>query len=318
MKKFFLSLVAMMIATVSFAQNTLVATLTHGDEISMYYGIYAYQNAMKAAVDGDVINLSGGVFESTNITKSVTIRGTGINDANPTYIRGGFSIEIKDSINRLTIEGVRINNDITAKGQLNNAYFVKDYVSRFTTSGTIKNATFANCEIANLYIYSANSSLQCINSIINIYSMDRSCSSTSSATFVNCVLTDNQYYSSYYVSMFMNCIFSNTSSTSVLILPSSATVVNCVSTRDIFGAIIGKNNKIADLSIFKDSNPYNDLTDEAKATYLGTDGTPVGIYGGALPYNTTPSYPQITKMNVANKTTADGKLSVEIEVSAAQ
>ena len=42
------------------------------------------------------------------------------------------------------------------------------------------------------------------------------------------------------------------------------------------------------------------------------------MYGGVLPYNSTPSYPQITKMNVANKTTADGKLSVEIEVSAAE
>jgi hypothetical protein len=61
-----------------------------------------------------------------------------------------------------------------------------------------------------------------------------------------------------------------------------------------------------------------ELTDEAKATYLGTDGKEVGMYGGDLPYSSTPSYPQITKMNVANKTTADGKLSVEIEVSAAE
>ena len=50
----------------------------------------------------------------------------------------------------------------------------------------------------------------------------------------------------------------------------------------------------------------------------GIDGTPVGKFGGMIPYNMTPSYPQITKMNVAAKTTADGKLSVEIGVSAAQ
>ena len=61
-----------------------------------------------------------------------------------------------------------------------------------------------------------------------------------------------------------------------------------------------------------------ELSDEAKTTYLGTDGTEVGMHGGVLPYDTTPSYPQITRMNVANKTTADGKLSVEIEVSAAE
>ena len=59
-----------------------------------------------------------------------------------------------------------------------------------------------------------------------------------------------------------------------------------------------------------------DLTEEAKGKYLGTDGTPIGMYGGIMPFNMIPSYPRITKMNVANKTTADGKLSVEIEVSA--
>ena len=52
--------------------------------------------------------------------------------------------------------------------------------------------------------------------------------------------------------------------------------------------------------------------------YLGIDGTPVGKFGGMIPYDMMPSYPQITKMNVAAKTTADGKLSVEIGVSAAQ
>lgn len=61
-----------------------------------------------------------------------------------------------------------------------------------------------------------------------------------------------------------------------------------------------------------------ELCNEAKTKYLGTDGTEVGMHGGLLPYNSIPSYPRITKMNVANKTTADGKLSVEIEVSAVE
>ena len=65
-------------------------------------------------------------------------------------------------------------------------------------------------------------------------------------------------------------------------------------------------------------NQKFELTDEAKAKFLGTDSTEVGWYGGAFPYTSIPSYPRITKMNVANKSTADGKLSVEIEVSAAK
>ena len=39
MKKLFFTLVAaMMAATATFAQSTLVATLTHGENVTMYYG----------------------------------------------------------------------------------------------------------------------------------------------------------------------------------------------------------------------------------------------------------------------------------------
>lgn len=61
-----------------------------------------------------------------------------------------------------------------------------------------------------------------------------------------------------------------------------------------------------------------ELTDEAKTTYLGMDGKEVGLYGGNLPYDENPSNPQITKCNVAAKSTADGKLSVDIEVKGAE
>lgn len=61
-----------------------------------------------------------------------------------------------------------------------------------------------------------------------------------------------------------------------------------------------------------------ELTDAAKKKFLGIDGTQVGIYGGSLPYDPTPTNPQITKCNVAGKSTADGKLSVDIEVKVAE
>ena len=53
MKKLFLSfVVAMIAATATFAQNTLVATLSHGEDVSMYYGTYALHDAMNAAASG--------------------------------------------------------------------------------------------------------------------------------------------------------------------------------------------------------------------------------------------------------------------------
>ena len=44
------------------------------------------------------------------------------------------------------------------------------------------------------------------------------------------------------------------------------------------------------------------------------DGTEVGIFGGFMPFDWRPSYSIIKRFNVANRTTADGKLSVDIEV----
>jgi hypothetical protein len=70
--------------------------------------------------------------------------------------------------------------------------------------------------------------------------------------------------------------------------------------------------------LYSDSQTF-DLTDEAKTKYISTDGTTeIGLYGGQNPYTPTPLYPRISKMNVAKQATADGKLSVEIEVDAAQ
>ena len=72
-----------------------------------------------------------------------------------------------------------------------------------------------------------------------------------------------------------------------------------------------KNN---DSGTFTDDETF-ELTDEAKTTLLGLDGTQVGIYGGNMPFSATTTNPQITRCNVAAKSTADGKLSVDITVS---
>ena len=60
-----------------------------------------------------------------------------------------------------------------------------------------------------------------------------------------------------------------------------------------------------------------ELTDAAKSLYIGNDLTQIGMYGGNIPFNPNTTNPRIVKCNVAPESTADGKLSVDIEVSAA-
>lgn len=321
MKKFFVYLMAvvtMAVCSVSaFAQNTLVATLTHGDEIRMFYGTNALQQACSAATHGDVINLSGGNFQSTKITKAVAVRGTGIHDANPTYIVNGFDVEIPANVTeKLSFEGCRITNTMTIKGTLSNAYFLKNSlagVSVFSSNGKMDNGMFVNCDVYGMSLY-GQSTAQIINSYVEHFS-----NSGKLASFVNCVINTNGYAHLYKCCQFVNCIMYGMSGG---YFPSTCSAMNCVDVSGYKNALnnisLKENCSYAGMDIFQESNVWNDLTDEAKAKYLGIDGTPVGKFGGMIPYNMTPSYPQITKMNVAAKTTADGKLSVEIGVSAAQ
>lgn len=301
----------------AFAQNTLVATLTHGDEIRMFYGTNALQQACSAATHGDVINLSGGNFQSTKITKAVAVRGTGIHDANPTYIVNAFDVEIPANVTeKLSFEGCRITNTMTIKGTLSNAYFLKNSlagVSVFSSNGKMDNGMFVNCDVYGMSLY-GQSTAQIINSYVEHFS-----NSGKLASFVNCVINTNGYAHLYKCCQFVNCIMYGMSGG---YFPSTCSAMNCVDVSGYKNALnnisLKENCSYAGMDIFQESNVWNDLTDEAKAKYLGIDGTPVGKFGGMIPYNMTPSYPQITKMNVAAKTTADGKLSVEIGVSAAQ
>lgn len=306
------------------AQSSLLATLNHEGTITTFYGTNALQQAHSAAVEGDVVTLSSGTFASVNITKAITLRGAGMTlDAStqtePTVLANNFSIEIPDeSTKRLTIEGIYSNQEITIK-RLKNALFLKDRMWRLTTSsnGIAKDLTFIHCRITG-----------------NCYTSD-----SGSASFHNCILPSSTGGKNF---IFKNCIIGgggitvdqrdNSEYKNCIIMPSqqpsnTSTYYNnmFIGKTDISNITNKTNVKVSsnderlngvNFSV-SDDNDYK-LTDEAKAIMKGTDGTEVGIYGGSLPYDPTPTNPQISKFNVAAKTTADGKLSVDIEVKSAE
>lgn len=305
------------------AQSSLLATLNHEGTITTFYGTNALQQAHSAAVEGDVVTLSSGTFASVNITKAITLRGAGMTlDAStqtePTVLANNFSIEIPDeSTKRLTIEGIYSNQEITIK-RLKNALFLKDRMWRLYASskGIAKDLTFIHCRITDIFF-----------------------TNDGSASFQNCVLPSRTSGGSY---IFKNCIIGGGGTTvdqcdnseykNCIIMPSQQPTNTSTYYNNMFignttiSSITNKTNvKVSsdderlngvNFSV-SDDNDYK-LTDEAKAIMKGTDGTEVGIYGGSLPYDPTPTNPQISKFNVAAKTTADGKLSVDIEVKSAE
>lgn len=353
MKKLFTLLAMLTCVVVSYAQNNLVATLNHGETVSIYYGAKALQEAHAAAAHGDVITLSSGSFDAVNITKAITLRGAGmqtrldsINSVSPTALLGDFCIQIADSTTeKLAIEGIAHNKTITIKGTMDGAQFIKSRLQNVVLDNTAKllNGCIlhckiiekldltkeSNCSFIGSYIYrciSDGATLQFMNCIVKTYGwysqgnrdFTATLSTFSSSSFFNCVLIGfNQLYESQEASRENNK------------LPASAYAYNCVAMntfQDIncFTNISNSTNRSSTYDVvfayFKGT--YSDditfaLTDSAKTTFLGTDGTQVGIYGGSFPFDPTVSVPQITKFEVAKQSTADGKLNVNIEVNAA-
>lgn len=103
--------------------------------------------------------------------------------------------------------------------------------------------------------------------------------------------------------------------------PTSVSLYNNVSNADslCFNASNTTNKVAAETAFFKTfTGSYNDmetfeLTEEAKTKYLGNDDTQIGIYGGTVPFDSTPSNPQIKSLQVASKP-VDGKLKVQVEL----
>lgn len=346
MKKYFVTLflsVFCFVVQVS-AQSSVIATLFHDGDIKTFYGTGALRSAHAAAVHGDVITLSSGSFTATDITKAVTLRGAGmeydsISVTEPTIISGDFSIQIaSDSTlqnNNLVMEGIYHNADgtITVKGSLNNPQFVKCrlYEIMCSNASYIYYANFINCVIANQVFFYSSGSATFVNCYVNdLYQYNYG----SSHEFQNCVVKDTHFVD-ISNTVFRNCfLYAAASASSYNYLPSSSSAYNCValsgsSSTNIFANQSNTTNtQVSSFSdVFKTwtgSSLANfkaerlELTDAAKTKYLGSDGTQIGIYGGSIPFDPRPSNPQITKLNVASKSTADGKLSVDIEVKAAE
>ena len=337
MKKLsFLLVITLLVAFTSKAQNSLIATLSHQGHVQMFYGSKALTKAHEAATTGDVITLSSGTFEACNITKAVKIIGAGMAataQGGNTVLNGSFQIQVDDSDNICTLEGVWSNQTIYYYKA--NLEIIKcAFFGSFVYSGAgYKEVRFIQSKIGHLSI-SGGSTAAFYNCDVAFYTKYTTYDLTGLVEVTNCVVRTNsgdfQINELRPISLY-NCIICSNYDSGSNCLTSSCNVLNCIAVgpgaQYMFRNIPNQTNTVVNggfEEVFKtyrgtwvESEMY-ELTDEAAATYLGSDGTQVGMYGGILPFDPVPSNPQITKCNVASKSSLDGKLSVDIEVSVAK
>lgn len=337
MKKIIFLAFALMLSVFTFAQQQL-AVLNHNNEITAYYGADAFINAYSSAEKGDIITLSSGVFNSTNITKAITIRGAGAwadTTGGATMIRNNISINIpEDSTYHLTMEGIYFYNDIHCDLAYN-PQFIKchfQWIGQAGCNSHMHNASFVNCILSHWHSeYDSHGcsndkaiGTQFVNSVVmdcNVY--------TTNDVYINCVL--RQHPENAASRMFQNCVLYFNYSGTAAPANNSSTSYNCLyvqlntdstKTNNLFSPMASHVlwNKRGMNTVFKTFNGSTEgenfeLLPSIANNCLGTDGTQIGIYGGAMPFDPHVTSPLIKRINVANRSTSDGKLEVDIEVT---
>ena len=308
------------------AQNQM-ATLQHGDSITrVFYGSNALVSAHQAAVDGDVITLSSGSFSANigsyffTLTKNLTIRGAGCVSDTLTHtertVISGFYVGSNSSL--ATMEGIYINGNINNLGNVTNVKFVKCYIYNISSSSTWSNSQVVNCIIKNFAPKIYNTSF--INSVVRFSAYNQDDIYQLNSFYNSVVLFDNgvniKNLNAY------NSIIATVSDHTI----SNCTFSNCIGIKtgetSLFEGQLNQTNMVVDdfADVFETfdgtvvfDNIYQ-LKEEIALSFLGNDGTEVGLYGGMMPYSTRLPYMIMKRCNVASRSTIDGKLSVDIEV----
>lgn len=302
--------------------NIPVATLSHNGTVSAFYGPTALTSAVAAATAGDTIYLAAGTYTSPGtITKTLVIRGTNITNGYPTIISGDLTLDLNSANATMVLEGVYFNDYLYLKGDLQSLEITKCRIKMIEPNNSTYYdlITFTQSLIAEDIDFIMNQSYFLIGDV----------------TFHNCVLGGYYYCGEDSPTQFNNCIVKEVYSDET---HAYKNFTNCIiygstSYDDInanYCAFVGGNgsgnvrnswNNVSYATLFTDfTGTYSDnltytLTASAQTTYLGSGGSEIGIYGGLLPYNPAPIYPQISTLSVAEQSDEDGTLQVEIQLS---
>ena len=307
--RYFFLFIAIALTISTKAEIALVAILSHGDQITTFQSSNAFAQAVAAAENGDVITLSSGSFTATDITKNLIIRGAGMMPSqNPTIISGDFNIKIDTSApGDLSFEGIYNNNRILLY-KANIITFLKCNLNSIGYDYTYKDGVVNDIKILQCFIQEFRNNTNGGN-IVNSYVKDFD-NGTSTVNATNCIIRSSKNTN------FRNCIITLAPSAATSDGDSSSTYSYCISNRCNFRySPTGKNECHTEIeNFFKEGTDCYELKDEYATRFLGSDGTQVGIHGGALPFDPITTSLKIKKFSVASRTTADGKLPIEIEI----
>ena len=315
MKKYlFMAVCLIMMSMTASAITINKAMLDHNGQVTLFDGD-KLQDAVNAAVDGDIIYLTLGTFKPFNVTKKITIRGTGATSV----IDGDVNISIPGSA-KLTspvLEALAVSGTVNIGAQVDDMIIRKCKIANFTIGAQVDGAVLDRCYITKaLALSSYIKGMTVVNSIV--YGLYANSGATSNTTFVN----SNLYLSNCYnfSGTIINSIVRHISDGSTLnstVLLNTLIMTYCYYNDNSYSSSyilsIGTSSVRQGCYTITYINDTSTSSLQSKG-YLGTDGTVVGIYGGDTPYTLEPSVPKVTSSDL-RLDMEQKKLNVTLTVS---
>lgn len=315
MKKLLAFIVVMCVFFTAMAQNPMV-TLSHDGELTFFTNLTAFNSALDAAENGDIIYLSEGKFTinggAITIDKRLSVVGNGYGS----HILGNIYVSLKEgfSMDAPLFDGVRLDK-LRFDGAQSSVLNAGKSEIRRCWIGSLENggyagteALFDKCFIENANFSSGGYDILVRNSKIVGYA--------GMITAINC----NLYGSNEYPNTMISCIFEYPHSTNPAVHGGSCSIINSLLNFTPFSS-----NVYTHECYTYTENDGEGLLDEnmectidlVAAGYLGQDGTVVGIHGGEDPFSENPSVPTVdTDKSSVEYDAAANKLKVSITVKA--
>lgn len=326
MKKQLIMMACILMASIAaFAGTNSKILLQHEGGVKVYDSNQMTQ-ALADAVKGDTIFLSEGTYSGFELTKEVTIRGSG----EKTVISGDLKIAIAGTpvCSVPLLESLRITGYLYINKAIKKLHIRRCFFRYFTVNDKIEDALIDRC--ASLYKNGDTYYYDSFNLSTNIISMTVLNSkvyglygsyNTGSVTFVNCIIRGRQGGSGQ---NYINCILDNAYSNSSSYDLVNASLTNCLynisTSTGNYNSRIGSSCQLVNCyAIDNGDNSLQTLTIEELTTnkYFGNEGTIVGPYGGNTPFvdSLAPAAPKVSDSSIAldldNK-----KLNVSLKVTA--
>ena len=295
-----------MLAVGANAANDGKAILHHDKKPTAIYDADKLSDALSAAVAGDTIYLSAGMYPTFTLDKAITIKGAGTN----TKISNGVNINISGSptLNAALLEAVEVNGAVSVASDLTNFLIkmVKTTDLQFANNLNTPNALVDRCYLDKFTITSAMTDFYVRNTYID--NLTSTSLKFNKCNFINCRIQGDWNKAA---GRFINCELSRIGNDYLTIKSSILSYSLVYSYYNYLGV---DPSSYQEKVYFDAKEGWLSVDDRRNKGYICKDGSVVGVEGGKTPYTLTPSGPKETSSTV-KVSDSDKKLNVTITVS---